>query len=81
MITAHEASAASEQALANYAEICGAETPDDLRKALEMMISKAARGIEKYSGNSIAVEVLVRTTERLLTAPASTKSNTQHKDH
>ncbi len=72
MITAQEAGIAAEAALVGYVNACGATSSDDLRKVLEMMISKAARGIEKYSGNQTSVDVLVRTTERLLVSPAST---------
>lgn len=71
MITSKAAGIAAEAALVGYVSTCGASSPDDLRKVLEMMISKAARGIEKYSGNQTAVDVLVRTTERLLVSPAA----------
>jgi hypothetical protein len=73
MMTPHQAGAAAEAALVAYVTACGANEPDELRKVLEMMVSKGARGIEKYCGNQVAVDVLVRTTERLLVSPAPQK--------
>jgi hypothetical protein len=72
MVTPEKASNLAEAAIADYAKSCGLATPDDIRKALEMLISKAARGIEKYSGTDVAVQVLMRTTLSL--APAATSS-------
>ena len=48
-------------AITAYCSICKCETPDDIRKAGEMLISKMTRGVEKYCGNDMAVEVLNRT--------------------
>lgn len=73
MITSQEAAILAEKVLVQYASECGAQSSDDIRKVLEMLISKAARGIEKYAGHQAGVAVLVRTTERILTVPAKTE--------
>lgn len=61
MLTAKQCDQAAEIAIKAYCSRCNCKTPDDIRKAGEMLISKMARGIEKYSGNDAAVEVLNRT--------------------
>jgi hypothetical protein len=45
----------------DYCKGCLCETPEDIRKAGEMLVSKMARGIEKYAGNDAAISVLQRT--------------------
>lgn len=62
MVTSDKASVLAEAAIAQYAQACGLSNPEEIRKALEMLISKAARGIEKYAGTEVAVDVLKRTT-------------------
>ncbi|MBT0961704.1 hypothetical protein [Denitromonas iodatirespirans] len=66
MIAPTEADQAAEMMLATYCRACGVTSPDDVRKAGEMMISKAARAIEKYNGAHVAVAVLKRTTLNLM---------------
>lgn len=70
MITANEAGVIAEEAITQYVKRCGAHSPADLEKTLEMLISKAARGIEKYAGYQPSMDVLVRTLERIANAPA-----------
>jgi hypothetical protein len=72
MVTSDKASALAEAAIAQYAQACGLSNPEEVRKALEMLISKAARGIEKYAGTDVAVDVLKRTT--LAIEPAASAS-------
>lgn len=69
MITPEQAAAAAEKAIAAYALDCQAHTPEDVRKMLEMLISKAARGIEKECGLQAAVDVLVRTVSHVAHYP------------
>ncbi|WP_285259208.1 hypothetical protein [Halopseudomonas bauzanensis] len=61
MITPQQADDLAEKTIAQYCRAAGVETTDDVRKACEMLISKAARAIEKHSGNTAAVQVLDRT--------------------
>lgn len=61
MLTREEADPVAEKAVVDYAEACGVETPDDLRKALELLISKAALAIEKECSPNHAMMVLHRT--------------------
>lgn len=61
MITPQEADQAAELMLISYCQACQVSTPDDVRKACEKMISKAARAIEKYNDTATAVAVLNRT--------------------
>ncbi|SDI54771.1 hypothetical protein [Pseudomonas panipatensis] len=61
MITSKEADALADHLLGQYFRACGCATPEDVRKAGEMVISKTARGIEKYCGTARAVDVLQRT--------------------
>lgn len=61
MLTAKQCDQAAEITITAYCSICKCETPEDIRKAGEMLISKMTRGIEKYCGNDTAVEVLNRT--------------------
>lgn len=62
MITPEKAAQLAEASIVEYALHCQAQTPDDVRKALEILISMSARAIEKYAGTPAAVEVLNRTT-------------------
>lgn len=66
MIAPAEAGQAADLMLTAYCRACQCATPDDVRSACEMMISKAGRAIEKYSGAEAALEVLQRTTMHLL---------------
>lgn len=59
--TSEEAATEAEKAIVLYAAELGLNTPEDACNALEMLISKAARGIEKYCGISKSCEVLHRT--------------------
>lgn len=74
MITPYEADQAAELMLTTYVRACHVATPDEVRKACEMMISKAARAIEKYNGAPVAVEVLKRTTLNLMPAEGGAAS-------
>ncbi|WP_312958802.1 hypothetical protein [Stutzerimonas nitrititolerans] len=71
MLTASDADRLSERMLSTYCRECGVATPDDVRKACEMMISKAARAIEKYNGTGSAIEVLQRTTRHVARVAAT----------
>jgi hypothetical protein len=73
-MTLTQAGAAAEDAIARYVKRCGANSPDDMRKALEVLISKAARSIEKSSCHQVAMDVLVRTVERVAENPAPTSA-------
>lgn len=59
----------AEYLITTYCSAAGTETPDDLRKACELLISKAARAIEKHNDQAIAVEVLERTSRYVATHP------------
>ena len=61
MITPQQADSLAEKTIVKYCQECGVDTPDDVRKACEMLISKAARAIEKYNGTESAIGVLNRT--------------------
>lgn len=61
MLTPSECGDVAELLIAAYCRTCRCRTPDDVRNAGEMLISKMARGIEKYAGNDAAVAVLNRT--------------------
>ena len=66
MITPQKADIYAEACIALYADRCGVQSPEDIRKALELLISKSARAIEKYTGTPTAVDVLQRTALRLM---------------
>lgn len=61
MLTAPACGQIAEMVIATYARACECSTPDEIQKAGEMLISKMARGIEKYAGNDAALETLLRT--------------------
>lgn len=61
MLTAQECAQAAETLISSYCIVCGCETPQDVKNAGEMLISKMARGVEKVAGNEAATEVLNRT--------------------
>jgi len=69
MVTHQQSEQLADQAIAHYAARCGVQTPADVAHALEMMISKAARGIEKYCGTEAAIDVTVRTSVHLAKRP------------
>lgn len=69
MITASEADQAAELMLTAYCRASGCSTPEEVRKACEMMISKAARAVEKYNGVAATVEVLERTVRNIKASP------------
>lgn len=69
MKTPVEVGQIAEDLITTYCSAAGTETPDDLRKACELLISKAARAIEKYNDQSTAVEVLERTSRYVATHP------------
>ncbi|MEA1606125.1 hypothetical protein [Pseudomonas spirodelae] len=69
MKTPAEVDQIAENVIASYCSSAGIETPDDLRKACELLISKAARAIEKYNGHTKSVEVLRRTMDYVATNP------------
>lgn len=68
MIAPQKANQFAEAILVEFARHCECQTPDDIRKALEMLISTSARAIEKYAGLSASLEVMNRTTFLLLPA-------------
>ncbi len=70
MISSANANTLADEMVAQYATDCGVQSPEDIRNALEMLISKAARGIEKYCGNQAAIDVLGRTTRHVASFPA-----------
>lgn len=61
MKTRIECDKVAEDAIVTYCTDCDVDTPDDIRKALELLGSKAARCIEKYCGKEEAINVLLRT--------------------
>ena len=61
MITPEMADKAAEKAIVSYSRELNLQTTEDLKHAFEMLISKAARGIEKYCGTDEAVKVIART--------------------
>lgn len=61
MITSQQTGLIAEAYVVAYASECGVQTPDDVRKALEMLISKSALAIKKHAGPLEAVQVLQRT--------------------
>lgn len=69
MITSQEANKLADETVAEYAMECGVQSAEDIRNALEMLISKAARGIEKYCGAEAAIEVTVRTSANIAKRP------------
>jgi DNA segregation ATPase FtsK/SpoIIIE-like protein len=69
MKTPVEVGQIAEDLITTYCSAAGTETPDDLRKACELLISKAARAIEKYNDQATAVEVLERTSRYVATHP------------
>jgi hypothetical protein len=69
MITPPEANQLADRIIADYSAQCGVEAPEDIRKVLEMLISKAARGIEKYCDTPTATDVLIRTSLHIATNP------------
>lgn len=75
MLTRDEADGAAEVMLTAYCRACGCATPDEVRKACEMMISKAARAIEKYNDASTAIDVLQRTARHVARLPAQEVAN------
>ncbi len=75
MLTRDEADGAAEVMLAAYCRALGCTTPDDVRKACEMMISKSARAIEKYNDTGTAVEVLQRTVRHVAQVAAAEVAN------
>ena len=61
MITPEMADEATEIAIMSYSRELNLQTAEDLKHAFVMLISKAARGIEKYCGTDEAVKVVFRT--------------------
>lgn len=68
MLTPGQTSRVADITLGEYIRFCGAGSPEELAKALEMMISTAAMVIERAAGPGAAVPVLQRTA--LFVAPA-----------
>ena len=61
MLTPEMADEAAEKAIMSYSRELNLQTAEDLKHAFEMLISKAACGIEKYCGTDEAVKVVART--------------------
>ncbi len=61
MLTPYECGQVSEMVITIDCETCQVTTPEEIRKAGEMLISKMARCIEKYNDLNTAIEVLNRT--------------------
>jgi len=66
----HEAAAAAEQHIIDYATDCGCADDGELRNALEMLISKAAFAVAKCCSHDVAEEVLIRTFKAIVDAAA-----------
>ena len=75
MLTPHECGQVAELVITTYCRTCECSTPDELKKAGEMLISKMARGIEKYAGTDKAVEVLKRTALHVATPEGGAACN------
>lgn len=69
MKTPAEVGRIAEYLITTYCNSAGAETPEDLRKACELLISKAARAIEKYNDQTTALAVLDRTSRYVASHP------------
>ncbi len=61
MLTPTECGHVAELVIVTYCRTCQCSTPEEVRNAGEMLISKMVRGIEKHAGNDEAVAVLNRT--------------------
>lgn len=61
LITPSQADSLAEKTISEYCQSCGVESPEDIRKVCEMLISKAARAIERYNGTESSIGVLNRT--------------------
>lgn len=61
MLTRDECDQLAELKITLYCRSAKCASPDDVRKALELMISKAALAIAKYNDTATALEVLNRT--------------------
>lgn len=68
MVTELVAGEVAEKGVVDFAQICEVATPDDVSKALEILISKAALAVEKYAGKDVAIQVLNRTALSMQTA-------------
>ncbi|MBF4250508.1 hypothetical protein EA007_05805 [Vibrio anguillarum] len=64
-----EAACKSESLIKQYVDSMGCKTPDDVRKVLEMLISKSARAVEKYTDNEAAIGVIERTRKQIESKP------------
>jgi len=69
MKTPAEVGQVAEYLITSYCTSVEAQTPDDVRKACELLISKAARAIEKYNGQDVALDVLGRTSRYVAAHP------------
>jgi DNA segregation ATPase FtsK/SpoIIIE-like protein len=69
MKTPAEVGQIAEYLIITYCSAAGTETPDDLRKACELLISKAARAIENHNNHATALEVLERTSRYVAAHP------------
>lgn len=69
MKTPTEVGPIAEYLISTYCTSVGVETPDDVRKACELLISKAARAIEQYNDQAVAQDVLGRTSRHLAAHP------------
>ena len=69
MKTPNEVGQLAESYITVFVSNAECQTPEDLRKACELLISKAARAIEKYNGHPKAVEVLSRTMSYVASKP------------
>lgn len=70
LVSPKEADVLAEKFIKEYTQSTGASSAEDLRKVMELMMSKAARAIEKYCGNDIAAEVTLRTAYQIQTNPS-----------
>ena len=61
-----------------YSSQLGLSTTDDVRHAMEMLISKAARAIEKYCDAETAVHVLGSTIAQLEHSPVVPPEEPKH---
>ncbi|MBY7811628.1 hypothetical protein KW448_08210 [Vibrio fluvialis] len=68
-LTPSKISPIAEAIICDYIETVGCKTETDVANVLELLISKAARAIEKSNGNIKALEVCYRTLQTVQSKP------------
>lgn len=69
MVTSQDADNLAEQAIVDYVSKCDVRSAEDIKNALEMLLSKSARGIEKYCGTEAAMDITIRMSVSLAKQP------------